>query len=114
MVEGVEARGGPPPLSPRTYPDPSHALLLTHISRQKKILGSCRTVFYGHHCTRVLKGNMGSFSDMNMSTYKSVSAIYAGAHYPRGNMVCHTFKYVYLAQESLRKINAWSEYVKLN
>jgi len=37
QCEGVEARGGAR-LSPGTSPDPSHALLPTHISLQKKLL----------------------------------------------------------------------------
>jgi len=41
--EGVEARGGAH-LSPGTFPDPSHALLPTHIS-YKKVTRFCLT----HH-----------------------------------------------------------------
>jgi len=39
--EGVEARGGAR-LSPETFPDPSHALLPTHISLQK-----CHQILFG-------------------------------------------------------------------
>ena len=51
----MEAREGAR-LSPRTFLDPPHALLPTHISLRKKSLDFVWLITYGHH--RTLKGRL--------------------------------------------------------